>query len=146
MAGWIFFILGTMIRSHGLLMLIYNLDLCQIWVIMVTFSYMLCFWYDSSEKNGLILFIFGTVIRYYVLLMHVNYHLALCQIWVILAFMFVAISQKRMGYLFHIWYSNQPLEGLDACTLYRGSVPKCIIYVHYFMFVVIYPRWISRFS
>ena len=36
-------------------------------------------WCDISEKHGLILFIFGIVIRNHVLLMHVKFHLALYQ-------------------------------------------------------------------
>ena len=39
MDGWIFFILSTMIRYHGLLMQVkWNLALCKIWVIMVIIS------------------------------------------------------------------------------------------------------------
>ena len=60
-------------------------NLCQIWVIIVTLSYILCICCDISEKNWLMLFIFGTVIGYHVLLMHVSYHLALCQIWVLVS-------------------------------------------------------------
>ena len=40
MAGWAFFIFGTMVRYHGLLMHItYNLALCKIRVIMTIFPY-----------------------------------------------------------------------------------------------------------
>ena len=45
---------------------------------MTTFKkYILCIWCDILKKNGLNLFIFGTVIRYHVLLMHVKWHLSL---------------------------------------------------------------------
>ena len=66
----------------------------------------------SEKKNMVILFTFGTVIRYHVLLMLVKYHLALCHIWVIMATcyivcMFVVIIQRRMDWYIYIWYSNQ---------------------------------------
>ena len=62
---------------------------------------------DVSEKNVVILFIFGTVIRYHLLLLHVKYHLTLCQIREVmpiffLNFIFVVISHKRMCFV-HIW-------------------------------------------
>ena len=46
---------------------------------MITFLYTLCIWCNISEKHMLNLFIFGTVIRYHVLLMHVKCNLAICQ-------------------------------------------------------------------
>ena len=33
----------------------------------------------------------------------------------------------------HPWYSNRSQLGLAACSIYLGSVPKCSIYVHYFI-------------
>ena len=84
-------IFGTAIRYHKLLMLVkYHLALCHIWEIMATFSYILCTC-TILEKNGLILFIhlFGTLIRYHMLLMGVKQHLATCQIWVIMAIFFL---------------------------------------------------------
>ena len=70
---------------------------CKI-TIMATFSYILCVCY-MSEKNWLVLFIFGTVIKYHMLPMHVKYHLALC---------LLRYLSKELVDFVHIWYSNQP--------------------------------------
>ena len=81
---------------------------------MATVSYILCTdsCCDISEKNGLILFIFGSVIKYHVLLLHVKYYLAVSHILAIISIFLlhfmVLISHKRTVNCVHIWYSNQP--------------------------------------
>ena len=76
-AGWIFFILGTNLKYHRPLMQIkWNLALCHIWVIKAMFHKSWVFVCDISQKNELILFIFGTF----------------C--W------FVVIAQRRMDWLY----------------------------------------------
>ena len=85
----ILFIFGTVIRYHALHMLgKWLLALCHTWVLITTFSYILCVCY-ITEKSRLLLLIFGTVIRDHVLLMHVKYSLVVCQIWVIIAIFFL---------------------------------------------------------
>ena len=131
----ILFILGTVIMYNVLLILVkQHWALYQIWVIMATFSYILCICCDISEKNG-ILVIFVTVSRYHVLTTHVKYHLALCQIWVIMPIVFFNcvwcdILEWWVDFV-HIWCSNQSRYGRAACKIYIGCVPKCSIYVQY---------------
>ena len=106
-------IFGTVIRDNAVCMLLnQHLALCQISVIVNTFSYILCICCYISKKNGLLLFIIGTVIRYHMLPTHIKYHLAICQIWGIMAILFlhllfVVILHKIIGWYVHIWYSKQ---------------------------------------
>ena len=151
MSGYIFFVLGTMIRYHGTLMHVKsNLALWSTWVIMAICLYYLsvccdiweecddfvhicnsykvwcivhackitiCFvpnlssydnffvnfvyllWYLREEWVDFIHILYSNQIH--MLLMHVKYNLELCQIHVIMPifvfnFIFVAISQERM--------------------------------------------------
>ena len=65
---------------------------------MATFSYIFCICCDILEKNGLVLLIFGTVIRYDVLLMLGSVPNLSNYNNIILKFdVFVVIYQKRMG-------------------------------------------------
>ena len=86
---------------------------------MATFSYILCICCDLSQKNGLILFIFGTLIGYHVLLMHIKYNLDLPNLsnytnMFLKLYVYCDISEKNRLILFIF-----------------GYVPKCSIYVHY---------------
>ena len=60
-----------------IMLLKFNLALCQIWVIMAICSYILSV--VIARKWMLILFIFGTVIHHNKACMHVKYALARCQ-------------------------------------------------------------------
>ena len=83
---------------------------------MATFSYILCVCYDISEKNEF-LFIFGTVIRYHELLMHVKYPLAQCQnvtCMSIIAYILYVCSDISEMNQWMFGYSDQPSQRLCA--------------------------------
>ena len=81
MAGWMFFILGTMIRYHESKIEVDSVpNVSNDGTFFIHFEYLL--WYLREECGDL--FIFGTVIRYHVLVMFVKRYLALCQIWVLM--------------------------------------------------------------
>ena len=142
---------------------LYHLALCQIWVIMATFSFCVLLWYLREEwidlihiwySNQVPCVTFGSIPNLS------NYGNMFIKFYV-----FVVISQERMGWFCSYWilvvhgikslhgqiallfslyqmhvqqwdsplYSNHPQKGLNAYRICIGSVPKGSIYVHYFI-------------